>query len=330
MRTIKKIGRVVQCDIDMWVPGATTLTLARGTIIFDSFGQVGTIKISDIDLAACDPVITDGTDEEIFNQVVDFFAVSHGGSIQVSVEGVEVATTSENIDLGLVNSDGQPLSFTVDGVNISVTRSGIIYASLDPPMQSKVYQANDYGTKVLARAYRYIPRHSFSVVQEIDYTTDYTGKTLLYNNALGNKHRFTDASGNPGPFSYATSNNSESKSMLVFIDHYTNTGYAFCDTQQTMDNYLASCAAITIASKTGWVPCGSSEFLMLCNFNGDANDCLAVDLGASASNAYRSGMTRASLTTSSLTLSTTIPFISTAGTAKSTIQRTIYIKPNFL
>jgi len=220
MRTIKKIGNVVLCDIDMWVPGATQLTLSHGAIIFESFGQVGSMMISDIDLASCDPAITGGTDEEIYEQVQDFFSVSHGGSVSVEINGTEVAVSSENISLSLVYDNGDEADFTVDGTTIELQPSGYAPHPLPYPFSLSKTVNGDCGWAFQEGAYSYdMPRGKVGLY-ELDGAFPLASR-LVQDNVHGNKFRFTDLLGaDSTPFSKdIVCGDSVTRTATFVVDH---------------------------------------------------------------------------------------------------------------
>lgn len=79
---------------------------------------------------------------------------------------------------------------------LGVVPSGIAYLRDYNSMQTTSYALYDDGWQFANGGYNFTHPTNPATVQKLDLTTDNTGRTLMYDNAFGNKLRFTDASGN--------------------------------------------------------------------------------------------------------------------------------------
>ena len=96
-----------------------------------------------------------------------------------------------------------------------VTPSGIAYQRPLPTLQTTSYAVYDDAWQLANGGYSWTTPANPLYIQELDLDTDATGSTLLYNNAFGNKIRFTDINGDA----------SADVQNIYVIDNLTGLGY---------------------------------------------------------------------------------------------------------
>ena len=148
----------------------------------------------------------------------------------------------------ITNADITSVSEDASNINIAVdvpTQSGIAYMN-GIFSQTTSYRTGDEAWQLANNVWDRTPPSYPSVIQSLDYSDADPFNTLLYDNAFGNKSRFTDEAGT------AAVSGSNTSSGLV-IDHLTGyMWYAPAVTGSNWDSAIDACVASSQSSYTDW------------------------------------------------------------------------------
>jgi len=302
---------VTGSTIDVVIPACEDATVTVNTEAFATVAAGGSLNI---------PVVNQSNG-----------AVGAIGSGKVTIRTADLSINGTDVDTLLpetnkaltVTLNGAPTTPTyTDGtINVSTgSGSGIAYVDFTAA-QTQNYEVGfqDVGANFLAGRYNRTQPSDPATYAQLD-PADPTGKTLLSNNIHGNKHRFTDAAGNAGPFTYAFN----SGTIIAFQDHLHGGWWAGNWTNRNFTQCLSDIAALNITGiGSGWLCLDQDMVSTIQKINGSSASNLLFDCGVTIAT-YWTGLTRPDLVTQGYRVQGVTFSISTQ--AKTTNSRWIAFK----
>jgi head-tail adaptor len=250
----------------LWATLTTKNTLGDSLSTVASYPTLGNVVIPDqsIDILASDDYVL-----KSLTQVVGADVTAN--DIEVTDGG---AFTQEFAARGGIRIVGSTITSTaIDGDYIEITVptgvTGIVYQRPQWGGQITSYADGDVGYSAANGAYNYNETGDVSAC--LDYTALDPFYTLKFNNAFGNKYRFTTDNGTPasdGKADFILSDFSTATETYYVIDHLTGLGYMQGKVGVTI-NWASAMAACNAYSNTytGWRAISDGEINSVINDN---------------------------------------------------------------
>lgn len=192
-----------------------------------------------------------------------------------------------------VTRDGLPFASAPAGTTINVTSncpapSGILYSRIQPYSQQTSYRVGDVAWHTNNGTFDYVNPTNPAVIQCLDRPNADNFWRLKFNNAFGNKFRFTNSIGNPaatGKLGFVASDFTGSLSWYV-IDHLTGIAYYTANLGNFNSNWAGAIDAVHARRSSAfygfsdWFPMNIAHYLSIVEDNPSGPDLTGMFNGS--------------------------------------------------